>query len=242
MSANDKNKDFVDKFFDFFEPYQKSGVRFLAVTICFILFFIIGLILAPQIISMSLETLPFNIELLQNSTVEILFNYIKIAICFALIFTFPIFLYQFGKLKTNKVTFDYKMNLLICAFSFVTIALISVFLVYKLILPFTIFFLYSLNFNIATFTASLSSMVSTILLTLLFTIMVLLLPFIRILIKKSLFFNYATLVKFKKPVWIYAGIFTALLVLPIEFIVTGIIFFLFVLWYKILVNFAKKRD
>jgi len=241
MSSND-NKDFIDKIFDFLEPYKKSNVRFLAVIISFILFFILGLILSPQIIKIFLDEFPFEITLLQISPLEILFNYIKIAIIFSTILTFPIGLYQFGKLKAEKLTFDFKLNLLIAASAFLAIALVCSFVVYKFILPFLIFFLYGLNFGVSSMTASLSAMVSTILTTLLFLIILVALPFIRIMIKKSMFFNYATLVQFKKPIMIYAGIFSALLVVPMELLAMGIIFSLFVIWYKILVGFSKKRD
>ena len=242
MSAKNNNKDFLDKIFDVFEPYQKLGVRFLAVTICFIIFFIVGLLISPQIIQMAMDLLPFEIELLQISPAEILFNYLKIALCFSLIFTFPIFIYQFGKLKAEKLTFDFKMNLLIAAFAYITIVFVCIFTVYKFILPFIIFFLYGLNFNISTITASVSSMVSTLLTTILFSIMVAVLPFVKIVIQKLFFFNYATLVQLKKPILLYAGIVSALLVLPFEILIVGLIFLLFLLWYKIVVILSKKRD
>ena len=99
MSSND-NKDFIDKIFDFFEPYKKSNVRFLAVVICFILFFILGLILSPQIIKIFMDEFPFEITLLQISPLEILFNYIKIAMCFFI-------LHKVIKLKTLKIMMNY---------------------------------------------------------------------------------------------------------------------------------------
>ena len=241
MSLND-NKDFIDKIFDFFEPYKKSNVRFLAVVICFILFFILGLILSPQIIKTFMDEFPFEITLLQISPLEVLFNYIKVAISFAFLLTFPVGLYQFGKLRAEKLTFDFKLNLLIVACTFLAIALICSFLAYKFVLPSLIFFLYGLNFGSSTMTASLSAMVSTILTIIIFSIMLVALPFVRIMIKKSMFFNYATLVQFKKPIMIYAGIFSTLLVVPMELLALGIIFSLFVVWYKVLVRFSKKRD
>ena len=121
------------------------------------------------------------------------------------------------------------------------IILLSIFLTDKFIFPLTIMFLYGLNFSVADFDSSLSAIISAFLYMLFLVIMLILLPFMRILIKNSKFFNYSELVSFKKPVMIYSAIITAIIALPIEILVFGLVFITFLGWYKTLVHFSKKR-
>ena len=99
---NSQDKDFIDNFFTFLEPYHTSGVRFLAVIVCYLLLFCLGSFLSPIIIKQCLAVLPFSIEILQISPLEVFFNYLKIGFFFSLFATLPIFVYQFGKLKIEK--------------------------------------------------------------------------------------------------------------------------------------------
>ncbi len=240
MNSNDK--DFIDSFFAYIEPYQKSGVRFLAVIICFALLFISGVLLSPFIIRDIQESLPFTVNFLQLSPFEVLFNYLRIGFFLALLLTLPLFLYQFGKLKINKDIFSERINLLYNALIILAIIVGAMFLVYKIVFPLEIMILYGLNFDVAYFSSSLTAVVATFVATLFVVIMLLLLPLLRYLIKNSQLFNYATFVKYRKPVIIYSAIFSALIVLPMELIGLGVLFLFFFFWYKILVNFSKKRD
>ena len=240
MSSNDK--DFIDNFFAFMEPYQKSGVRFLAVIICFILLFVLGIFLSSFIIRNMQEGLPFTINFLQLSPFEVLFNYLRMGFFLSFFLTLPFFLYQFGKLKINKDIFSERINLLYNALIILAIIIVSILFVYKIVFPMEIIFLYGLNFDVAYFSSSLSAMISTFVFTLFIVVMLLLLPLLRNLIKKSQLFNYATFVTYRKPVMIYSAIFSALIILPMELIGLGLMFLAFFLWYKILVNFSKKRD
>ncbi len=243
MSANEKNKDFIDKFFEMFEqPYKSSGVRFWTIVIGFIFLFITGLIFAPNFINICINSLSIKLNLVQLAPYESLFNYLKIAFCFASFIIAPFALYQFGKLKVEKLDFENRLNLLIAAAIFFLVIFTSCFITYKFFLPAEIFFLYGLSFPVMEFTTSLSSIVSVYLITIIVTAFVILLPFMRFLIKKSLFFNYATLTKFTKPAMVYSALLAILLVLPFEFVILGLLFLFFVLWYKVLVYFAKKRD
>ena len=236
-----ENKDFIDKFIDYFEPYQKSGVRFAAVAICFFILFIIGTIIAPSVIRSCQRALPFSIQFLQLSPFELIFNYLKIGFFFSLFMTSPYFIYQFGKLKLGT-NVEQKTNLIISAFVLFFAILLATFLTYKFVFPFEIVFLYGLNLNVAQFTTGLSAVVSTFIFTFIMVLLVILLPAIRILIKKSLLFNYATLIVFKKPIMIYLAVLSALLALPIEIISLGFVFLIFFMVYKMLIAFAKKRD
>lgn len=240
MSSNDK--DFIDNFFAFLEPYQKAGVRFLAVIICFKLLFILGVWLAPSIIRALQENLPFTVNFLQLSPFEVIFNYLRIGFFLSVFLTLPIFLYQFGKLKINKDIFAERINLLYNALIVAAIIFVSIFFVYKIVFPAEIIFLYGLNFDVAYFSSSLTAIISTFIFTLFVVVMLLLLPLLRNLIKKSQLFNYATFITYRKPVMIYSAIFSVLIILPMELIGIGLMFLFFFFWYKILVNFSKKRD
>lgn len=237
-----EDKDFIDNFFEFLKPYQNSGIRLLTIIIYFSMCVLLGLFLSPILIKQCMSILPFTIKLLQISPMELFFNYIKIALFFGLFLTAPILVYQFGKLKYENPEFNEKMDLLLASLVVAVIIIVSVFLVYKIIFPFEIIFLYGLNFDVSEYTSSISSIISFFIITSLFVIMLILTPFLRYLTKKSLLFNYATLIKYKKPTVIYMGILTALIFLPFEFIYLGFTFLLFFIWYKIIVNFAKKRD
>ncbi len=240
MNSNDK--DFIDNFFEFLKPYRKSQVRFWAVIISFILLFFLGTLLAPILIRECQATLPFTVQALQLSPFEVLFNYLKIGFFFAFFLTLPFFIYQFGKFKINIDSIKERINLLYVSLLISVIILISSFLVYKIIYPLEITFLYGLNFDVANFTSGLSALVSTFIATLFITVMLLLLPLMRNLIKNSLFFNYATFIKYRKPVIIYSAFLASLIVFPLELIAFGFVFLVFFFWYKILVNFSKKRD
>lgn len=242
MKSEDKNKDFIDKFFELINPYKSSGIRLVAVMVCFAIFFLLGIFIAPFMIKEVLNVLLFGVDLLQISPFEILYNYIKIGFFFSVFCTLPFFIYQFGKLKYEAPEFKEKMDLLIASLVFALISVASFFISYKIIFPLNIMFLYGLNFNVSTFTASLSSMTAFFITTFLICIMLLLLPFLRYIIKKSLFFNYATFVKYKKIVMIYLAILSGIIFLPIEYICIGLTFLIFFIWYKILVRFSKKRD
>ena len=242
MSLNDSEKDFIDKFFDYFNVYKDSGVRFFAVALCAFSLFILGLFLAPTFIKMISGILPIEITFLVLSPLDILFNYLKIALFFAFIFAFPVFIYQFGKLKYKSIDADEKINRIIISLIMEIIAVISLFVSYKFLLPTSILLLYGLNFSVVSSTISLSSIVLTFIYMSILVTLVLMLPVMRYLIKNSKFFNYSEMVSFKKPVMIYAGIFTAIIALPIEFLIMGGIFLTFYFWYKILVKYSKSRD
>lgn len=239
---NSQDKDFIDNFFTFLEPYHTSGVRFLAVIVCYLLLFCLGSFLSPIIIKQCLAVLPFSIEILQISPLEVFFNYLKIGFFFSLFATLPIFVYQFGKLKIEKDVFEQRINLLYVSLIVALIILISAFLTYKFFFPWQIIFLYGINLDVAYFSSSLTSMVAQFIFTLLICVMTLSLPLLRNLIKKSLLFNYATLIKNRKSVMIYCGILALLIVSPLELFAIGLIFLILFFWYKILVNFARKRD
>ena len=232
MNASDKQKDFIDKFFDIFEPYQKSGVRFWAIIAGFLLLFVTGLIIAPSLIQFFMKNLSIKITLIQLSPYETIFNYLKIAFFFATCIIAPFALYQFGKLKVEKLDFESRMDLLIGGASLFVIIILSFFLTYKFFLPFMVFFLYGSSSNVAEFTSSISSMVSSFMTLLIITILLILLPFMRYIIKKSLFFNYATLIKFRKPIMVYSALLAIFLILPCEFIILGLLFLFFFSWYK----------
>jgi len=241
MNAQD-NRDLIDKFFDFFETYNKTGIRFFALSILFLSCFILGFFMAPQLISITEKLLPFPIILYQLSPVEVFFNYTKIAFFMAFFITSPFALYQFGKLKVEKLDFDNRLNLLLSASTLAVIILLSFGLTLKFIFPFEVVFLYGLNTDIATVSSSLSAMVSTVIMTMILLILLILLPFMKKIIKKSMFFNYATLIKFKKPIVIYSAILAGIITLPLEIIGLVLTFLIFYLWYKILIHFAKKPD
>ena len=240
MSSQDK--DFIDNFLDYFKPYQNSGVRFLAVIICYILFFIIGTALSPSIIRHCRDVLPFSVEFLQLSPWEVLFNYLKVGFFFSFFATLPVAIYQFGKLKIEKDMFKQRMNLLYTSIGVAGIILLTGFLTYKLFFPWQIMFLYGMNFDVAYFSASLSSMVSAFIFTIFVVLMLAFLPLLNFLIKKSLFFNYATFTQYRKPVVVYCVVLSLLIVLPLELFALGVVFLTFFFWYKLLVNFSKKRD
>ena len=101
MNVQD-NRDWIDKFFDFFEIYSKNGVRFFALTVLFATCFIGGFFIAPKLISVVEKLLPFPIILYQLSPVEVLFNYLKIAFFIAAFTTLPFAVYQFEKIKIDK--------------------------------------------------------------------------------------------------------------------------------------------
>jgi len=239
---NSQDKDFIDNFLDFFKPYHQEGVRFLAVTICFILLFLFGLFISPWIIRQLQNVLPFTVEFLQLSPLEVLFNYIKIGFFFSFFITMPVFIYQFGKLKIEKDVFEQRINLLYFSLGVALIIFASILLSYFFFYPWQITFLYGLNFDVAYFSSSLSAIVTTFILTIFVTVMLALLPLLRNLIKKSMLFNYATFVQYRKPVIAYSAIFSALIVLPMELMALCAVFLVFFFWYKILVNFSKKRD
>ena len=239
---NTQDKDFIDNFFEILEPYHKSGVRFLAVIICFVLFFILGAFISPWLIRQCQEILPFTVEFLQLSPLEVLFNYLKIGFFFSFFATLPIFIYQFGKLKIEKDVFEQRINLLYVSLIIALIIFVSGFLTYQFLFPWQIMFLYGLNFNVAYFSASLSAMVSSFIFALFVVVMLALLPLLKKLIKKSLFFNYATFIRYRKAVIVYSIVLSVLIVFPMELFALGVIFLAFFFWYKILVNFSKKRD
>jgi len=241
MNLNDKDKDFIDSFVTMTKSYQSQGIRFVAFVLIFILLFFIGIFLAPTLISVTSNMLRFSVHLLQLSPMEVLFNYIKIGFFFSSFCIFPFFIYQFGKMQIDKENIEEKMNLLLSSLILAFIIIVSSFLVYRFIIPAEIYFLYGMNFHIAEFSSSLSSMVSAFIFTLLLTIMILLLPFMKFLIKKSLFFNYATFIKNRKPIIIYCGIIASLIALPMEIFSVGFIFLICFLWYKVLVHFSKTR-
>jgi len=244
MSAQDNkdNRDFIDKIFDVFEPYKKSGVRFFALTVLFLICFIGGFFMAPQLISVTEKLLPFPVTLYQLSPFEVFYNYAKIAFFISTFITLPFAVYQFGKLKVEKLDFDNRLNLLFSASSLALIILVSFGITLKFIFPAEIVFLYGLNTDIATISSSLSAMVSSVLMTMILLIILILLPLMKKIIKKSLFFNYATLIKFKKPVIVYAAILAGIITLPLELIGLVLSFVVFYLWYKVLIHFAKKPD
>ena len=245
MNSNAKNKadkDFIDKFIEYFEPYQKSGVRSIAVAVCFIVSFVIGTIASPSIIRGYQHALPFSIEFIQLSPFELIYNYLKIGFFFSLFTTLPVFVYQFGKLKIDKSDVNKKTNLLLAACVLAVILILNIFLTYKILFPIEIMLLYGINFDVAEFSTSLSSIVSTAIFTYLILFLIILLPILRILIKKSLFFNYATLNLYKKPIIIYIAVLSAILSLPLEIISVGFVFLVFYLVYKLLIIFAMKKD
>ncbi len=239
---NTKDKDFIDNFFDFFEPCRKAGVRFWTVIIYFAVCFVAGSFFAPTIIKSLHGSLLFEIEFLQTSPLEPLFNYLKIGFFFALFFTLPFFIYQFGKLKIDAEKIEDKINLLYVSLITGTIFVVVMILVSKFLFPFIMFLLYGLNLNSVSYTTSLSAIVSSYIFILFLFIMLALLPLIRSLIKKSLLFNYATLIKYRKLVMVYCAVFAGILALPLEIIALGLVFLTFFFWYKVIVNFSKKRD
>ncbi len=185
--------------------------------------------------------MPFTVEFIQLSPLDAVFNYCKIGFFVALLYTLPLFIYQFGKLKVEKETFEEKTNRMLAASALMLIMLVASFLTYKFIFPMEIMFLYGFNFNVARFASSLSAAVSTFIFTLLMVVILILLPFLRYLIKKSLFFNYSELVSFKKPVMVYAIVFAAIIALPLELITLALVFLAFVIVYRILIIFARTR-
>ena len=241
MNAQD-NRDWIDKFFDFFENYSKNGVRFFALSLLFFASFLLGIFMAPQLISVTEKLLPFPITLYQLSPVEVLFNYVKIAFFTATFITLPFAAYQYGKLKVDTNNFDNKLNLLLSSAILSLIILLSFGLTLKFIFPAEVILFYGLNTNIATFSSGLSAMVSTVLITMILLMLLILLPFMKKIIKKSLFFNYATLIKFKKPVIVYSAILAGIITLPLEILGLCLAFLIFYIWYKILIHFAKNPD
>lgn len=240
MNSNDK--DFIDNFFDYCATYKSSGVRFLAVIIIFAFLFIIGLFYAPGLIRLLAKSFPFRIEFLQFSPIEIIYNYVKIAFFFSSFLSLPIFVYQFGKLKFEHNDIEEKTNHLLHSLILSLHILLGIFITYKLIFPLIISFLYGLNFDVATFSSNLSAMVSSFIYASIVVILLISLPFTRFLIKNSMFFNYSELVQIKKPMMLYLGILTAIISLPIEILSLGIVFLTFLLWYKLLIHFAKTRE
>ena len=242
MNSADKEKDFIDEFFSFLEPYKKAKVRFVATIVSFVLVFLLGMFFAPFFISWWHSSLPFDVEFLQISPVEVMYNYVKFALFFSLFLNFPFFLYQFGKFKINFENIEEKVSLLYLSLIVFAIFLFCFFLCLKVIFPIVMFVCYGFNFSVVTYSTSISGIVSAFITTLLLVYLAALLPVVRFLIKKSLFFNYATLVQARKPIIIYLIAITIFITLPIEIIVPLFIFLLLFLWYKVIVNFSKKRD
>ncbi len=239
---NSKDKDFIDNFFDFFGPCRRAGVRFWAIVIYFTIFLLVGIFCAPLTIKILHNSLPLEIEFLQTSPIEPIFNYLKIGLFYAIFFTLPFFIYQFGKLKIDAQKIEDKISLLYISLITGAIFVVVLLLVSLFIFPFLIFLLYGMNFNAASYTTSLSAIVSSYIFVLFLFLMLAILPLIRILIKKSLLFNYATLSKHRKQVMVYCAVFAGILALPLEVVALGLVFITFFFWYKIVVNFAKKRD
>ncbi|MCR4881450.1 MAG: twin-arginine translocase subunit TatC [bacterium] len=243
MSLKDNEKDFIDRFFDYCDTYKESGIRFFAIIICFFLLFVIGLFYAPSAIRLCAQLLPFKIDFIALSPLEILYNYFKVALVSSLLLTLPLILYQFAKLRIEKEkNVEAKTDHLIYALVLLIVTLLSTFLTYKYIFPAEIMFLFGLNFSVAIFASSLSAIVSAFIYTLLLVIMLILLPFMRYLIKNSKFFNYSEMTNFKKPVMLYSAILTAVIALPLELLLLGLVFLTFYGWYKILVHYSMKRD
>ena len=242
MSLNDNEKDFVDKFFDYFNIYKGSGVRFFAVAIMFFILFIIGFLCAPALIKISISKMPFKVDFLVLTPVDILFNYCKIALFFASFLTFPYFLYQFGKLRYENIDDEQKADRIIISLVFTLFIFLGMFLTSEFFFPAEIMFFYGMNFGVAAFSTSFSAIVSTFIYTDFILTMLIVLPYLFYLIKKSQFFSYAEMLQYKKPIMIYSGILTAIIALPVEILFLGFVFLTFFLWYKVLLNFAKKRD
>ena len=185
MSLNDNEMDFIDKFFAYCDRYKSSGVRFFAVIVCFFLMFILGLFLSPSMIRLCAQELPFKIDFLALSPLEVFYNYFKIALIFSSLISLPLFIYQFGKLRFEKGDVEEKTNHLIYALALSIIIIVCAFLTFKFIFPAIIMMLYGMNFSVATFSSGLSAIVSSFIYTLILTIMLVLLPFMRLLIKQS---------------------------------------------------------
>ena len=242
MNSDGNNKDFIDKIFEYCEKYKTQGVRSFTVLGCFVLFFALGIFWAPSFIKILSAGLPFKIDFLILSPLDIIFDYIKIAFFFSLFMTLPYLLYQFGKLRFEHNNFEDKTEHIFNAAFLFLIFLVGNILTYKVTFPFLIMFLYGLNFGVASYATSLSSIISTYIYLLILTIALMVLPCMKYLIKKSRFFNYDELVKNKKTVMIYAAVLTMIIAIPVDFVAIAIIFLTFFLLYRQIMNYAKTRD
>ncbi|MDD3594157.1 MAG: twin-arginine translocase subunit TatC [Candidatus Gastranaerophilales bacterium] len=239
---NTQDKDIIDKIDEWLQPFYKYKIRVFSIVLIFFLMWFVGFFFAAFIIKFFESNIPFKINFLQLYPYEMLFNYLKFGFLFSVFVNFPFFVYQFGKMKVNINNLQDKSNLFLLSLILVVSALLSVFLSYKILIPLQLFLLYGLNLNIAEFSVNISSFISTICFNIYLVMLLLLLPVVKQLVKKEVFFNYATLVKYKKQALIALGIIAFFIISPAEIVAFAIVFFIFAVWYKIVIHLSKKRD
>ena len=241
LSGN-KEKDFIDLFLDFLKPFKKANVRIISVITCFMVVFFISTFSGAHILHSLKAGFNFPLEILQISPAEVLFNYLKLGFFFAVFFTFPLFIYQFGKFKINQEKIEEKINLFYIALLVFGITVLAIFLSIVCFTPLEYKILYAINFKIASMATSLSALVSTFIVNVFITSLLGFIPVIKSLSKRGLFFNYDTLIKYRRSVVLYFAVFACIIALPVELVVLGLIFLMFFFWYKIVIMMIKKRE